>query len=156
MENYLSSLVYKRGKVFWSSYKTLLNTKHEEVGLIRSKEGRLLYAQEEISKEFETRFFGGEHLKKQVFIDATQQRVEAKIYQAHDDTEHDNDVLRDGISIDEMKNDNLKPSNTKSFDIDGLHVTMIKNSGTWAFLCWIFSMLAGNIMCGHGRSHESS
>ena len=66
------------------SYKALLNTKHEEVGLKRSKEGRLLYAPEEISKEFETTFFGGEHLKKQILNDATQLQVEAKINQTHD------------------------------------------------------------------------
>ena len=56
MEKYLSSHGHKRE--FWTSYKALLNTKHEEVGLIRSKEMRLLYAPEEISKEFETTFFG--------------------------------------------------------------------------------------------------
>ena len=81
MKNYQSSLGHKRGREFWTSYKALLNTKHEEVGLIRSKEGRLLYAPEEISKEFETTFFGGEHLKKQIFNDATQLQVEAKINQ---------------------------------------------------------------------------
>ena len=63
MENYLSSPGHKRRSEFWTSYKALLNTKHEEVGLIRTKEGRLLYAPEEISKEFETTFFGGESLK---------------------------------------------------------------------------------------------
>ena len=72
MENYLSSLVHLRGREFWTSYKTLHNTKHEDVGLIRSKEMRLLYAPEEISKEFETTFFGGEHLKKHIFNAATQ------------------------------------------------------------------------------------
>ena len=72
MENYLSLLGHKRRREFWTSYKASLNTKHEEVGLIRSKEGRLLYAPEEISKEFETTFFGEEHLKKQIFNDATQ------------------------------------------------------------------------------------
>ena len=75
MDNYLSSLGHKRGREFWTSYKALLNTKHEEVGLIRRKEGRLLYAPEKISKEFETTFFG-EHLKKQIFNDATQLQVE--------------------------------------------------------------------------------
>ena len=131
MENYLSSV-------------TLLNTKHEEVGLIRSKEGRLLYAPEEISKEFETTFFGGEHLKKQIFNDATQLQVEAKINQPHDGPEHDIEVIYDEITFDELKNAILKSSNTKSFDIDGLHLTMIKNLGTRALLfllntfnaCW--------------------
>ena len=70
MENYLSSLGQKRGREFWTSYKALLNTKHEEVGLLRSKERRLLYAPEGISKEFESTFFGGEHLKEQIFNNA--------------------------------------------------------------------------------------
>ena len=83
MENYLSSPGLERGKEFWTSYKTLLNTKHEEVVLIRSKEGRLLDASEEISKEIETTIFGGEHLKKQIFNDATQLQVEAKFNQPH-------------------------------------------------------------------------
>ena len=34
MENYLSSLGHEKGREFWTCYKTLLNTKHEEVGLI--------------------------------------------------------------------------------------------------------------------------
>ena len=130
MENYLSSLAHKRGREFWTSYKALLNTKHEEVGLIRSKEGRLLYAPEEISNEFETIFFGGEHLKKQIFNNATQLQVEAKINQTHDGPEHDIEVFHDEITFDELRNAILKSSNTKSFDIDGLHLTMIKNLGT--------------------------
>ena len=141
MENYLSSLGHKRGREFWTSCKTLLNTKDEEVGLIRSKEERLLYAPEEISKEFETMFFGGEHLKKQSFNDATQLQVEDKINQPHDDPEHDNGVFHDEITYDELKNAILKSSNTKFFDIDGLHVTMIKILGTKAllFLLTIFN-----------------
>ena len=144
MENYLSSLGHKRGREFWTSYKALLNTKHEVVGLIRSKEGRLLYAPEEISKEFETTFFGGEHLKQQIFNDATQLQVEAKINQPHDGPEHDIELFHDEITFDELKNAILKSSNTKSFDIDGLHLTMIKNLGSKALLfllnifnaCW--------------------
>ena len=144
MENYLSSLGHKIGREFWTSYKALLNTKHEEVGLIRSKEGRLLYAPEEISKEFETTFFGGEHLKQQIFNDAIQLQVQAKINQPHDGPEHDIELFHDEITFDEMKNAILKSSNTKSFDIDGLHLTMIKNLGTKALLfllnifnaCW--------------------
>ena len=50
LENYLSSLWHKKGREFWTSFKTLLNTINEEVGLIRSKERRLLYAPDEISK----------------------------------------------------------------------------------------------------------
>ena len=115
MENYLSSLGRKRGREFWTSYKALFNTKHEEVGLIRSKERRLLYAPEEISKEFETTFFGGEHLKKQIFNDATQLQVEAKINQPHDCPEHDIEVFHDEITFDELKNAISKSSNTKSF-----------------------------------------
>ena len=145
VENYLSSLGHKRGgREFWTSYKALLNTKHEEVGLIRSKEGRLLYAPEEISKEFETTFFGGEHLKKQIINNATQLQVEAKINEPPDGPEHDIEVFHDEITFDELKNAILKSSNTKSFDIDGLHLTMIKNLGTKALLslpnifnaCW--------------------
>ena len=156
MENYLSSLGQKRGREFWGSYKTLLNTKQEEVHLIRSKEGRLLNAPEPISEKFETTFFGGEHLKKQIFNDSTQLQVEAKINQLHDNPELDNEVFHE-ITINELKNAVLKSSNRKSFDIDGLHVTMIKNLGTKAlfFLLTIFNA-CWNIMCGHGRSHESS
>ena len=132
MENYLSSLGHKRGRQFWISYKALLNTKHEEVGIIRSKERRLLYAPEQISNEFETRFFGGEHLKKQIFNIATQLQVEVKINQPLDGPEHDIEVFHDEITFDELKNAILKSSNTKSFDIDGLHLTMIKNLGTKA------------------------
>ena len=144
MENNLSSLGRKKGREFWTSYKALLNTKHKDVGLIRSKEGRLLYAPEEISKEFETTFFGGEQLKKQIFNDATKLQVEAKINQPHDGPEHDFEVFHDEITFDELKNAILKSSNTISFDIDGLHLTMIKNLGTKALLfplnifnaCW--------------------
>ena len=144
MENYLSSLGHKRGREFWTSYKALLNTKHEEVSLIRNKEERLLYSPEEISKEFETTFFGGEHMKKQIFNDATQLQVEVKVNQPHDDPEHDIEVFHDKITFVELKNAILKSSNTKSFDIDGLHLTMIKNLGTKALLfllnifnvCW--------------------
>ena len=57
--NYISSLAQTRGKEFWTSYKTILNTKHEEVGIIRSKKGRLLYTPEEICKKIETTFSGG-------------------------------------------------------------------------------------------------
>ena len=67
IETFLSSVGRKRGRAYWTSYRTLRITTHEEVGLIRSKEGRLLQAPEEISKEFETTFFGGEPLKKQGF-----------------------------------------------------------------------------------------
>ena len=141
MENYLSSLGQKRGREFWTSHRALLNTKHGEVGLKRSKEKRLLYAPEEISKEFETTFFGGEHLKKQIFNDATQLQVEAKINQHYDGAEHDLEVFHDEITFDELKNAILKSSNTKSFDIDGLHLTMIKNLGFKAlvFLLKIFN-----------------
>ena len=141
MENYLLLLGHKRGGEFWTSYKTLLNTNHEEVGLIRSKEGRLSYAPEEINKKFETTFFGGEHLKKQMSNDAAQLQVEEKIKQLHDDLEHDNEVFHDKFTFDELKIAILKSSNTKSFDIDGLHVTMIKNLVTKAllFLLTIFN-----------------
>ena len=59
----LSSLEHKREREFWASCKTILNTKHGEVGLVRSKVGRFSYAQEEISIEFETTVYGGEHSK---------------------------------------------------------------------------------------------
>ena len=156
MENYLSLLGHKRGREFWTSYKASLNTKHEEVGLIRSKERRLLYAPEENSKEIETRFFSGEHLKKEIFNDATQLQVEAKINQPHDGPEHDIEVFHDEITFDELKKAILNSSNTKSFDFDGLHLTMIKTLGTKAllFLLNIFNA-CWSIMCGHGRSHES-
>ena len=67
---------------------------------IRSEGGRLLYPPEEISKEFETTFFG-EDLKKQIFNDTTQLQVEDKINQPHDDPEHDNEVYHDEITFDE-------------------------------------------------------
>ena len=102
----------------------LLDTKHEEVCLIRSKEGRQLYAPEEISKEFETTFFGGDYLKKHILNDATQLQVEDRINQPRDDPEHDNEVFYDEVTFDELKNAILKSGNTKFFDIDGLHVTM--------------------------------
>ena len=95
MENYLSSVGHKRGREFWPPYKALLNTKHEEVGLIRSKEGRLLYAPEENNKKFEITFFGGEHLKKQIFNDATQLQVEAKRNQPYDGPEHGIEIFHD-------------------------------------------------------------
>ena len=41
MESDLSSLGHKRGREFWTSYKTLLISKHKKVGLIWSKEVRL-------------------------------------------------------------------------------------------------------------------
>ena len=83
MENYLSLIGIERGREFWTSYKTLLNTKHEEAGLIRRKEGRHLYSPEEISKGFETTFFGAEHLKKQRLNAVTLRKVEAKINQPY-------------------------------------------------------------------------
>ena len=43
----LCQLGIKAEECFWTSFKTFFNTKHEEVGLIRSKDGRLLYAPEE-------------------------------------------------------------------------------------------------------------
>ena len=100
-----------------------------------------MYAPEGIGKEFETTFFGGEHLKKQIFNDATQLQVEAKINQQHDGPEHEIEVFHDEITFDELKNAILKSSNTKSFDIDGLHLTMIKHLGTKAlhFLLNIFN-----------------
>ena len=131
MENYLSSHGHKRRRMFWKFYKTLLNTKHEEVGLIRSKEGMLLYAPKEISKEFETTFFGGEHLKKQNYNDEIQLQLETKTNQRGDEPELDNEEFQDEFTIDEMK----KSSNTKSSNIVGLHVTnvsMMKNLGTKA------------------------
>ena len=50
MENYLSLIGHKRRREFWTSYKALLNTKHEELGLIRSKEGRLLMLLRKLAK----------------------------------------------------------------------------------------------------------
>ena len=50
MENYLSSLGHKRGREFWTSYKALLNAKHEEVGLLRSKEGDSYMLQSKLAK----------------------------------------------------------------------------------------------------------
>ena len=151
MKNYLSSLGHERGREFWTSYKALLNTKHEEVGLIRSKEGTLLYAPEEISKEFETTFFRGEHLKKRSFNDTTQLQTEAKINQPHDGPEQNIEVFHDETTFDELKNAILKSSNIKSFDIDGLLLTMIKNLGTKALLfllnifnaCWEYHVWPG-------------
>ena len=96
-------------------------------------EGKLLNAPEDISRAFETMFFGGEHLKKQKVNDATQQQVEANLNQPHDDPEHDIEVFHDEITIDETKSALLKSTNTKSFDIDGLHVTLIKKLGN--FFC---------------------
>ena len=46
------------------------------------------------------------------------------------DPEHDDDVFQNEITINDLKNDTLKSSNTISFDIDGLHGTMMKNVGT--------------------------
>ena len=154
MEKYLSLLGHEREKKFWTSYKTLLNTKHEEVGLIRSKEGRL---QRKISKEFETTFFGGEHLKNQFFNDATHMQVEAKINQPHDDPEHDKEVYHEEITIDDLKNAILKSSNTESFDIESLHMTMIKNLGTEAlfFSAEYFQCLLG-ISCVASQLHTQT
>ena len=89
-------------------------------------------------------FFRGEHLKKEIFNDATQLQVGAKLNQLHDGPEHDIEVFHDEITFDELKNAILKSSITKPFDIDGLHLTMIKNLGTKALLfllnifdaCW--------------------
>ena len=85
-----------------------------------------------------------EHLKKEIFNDATQLQVEAKMNQPHHGPEHDIEVFHDEVTFDELKNAILKSSNTKSFDIDGLHLTMIKILGTKALLflliifnaCW--------------------
>ena len=69
---------------------------------------------------------------------------------------HDNEVFHDEITIDEKTNAIMKSSNNKSFDIDDLHATMIKNLCTKATFFLMTILNAGNIMCGHGRSHESS
>ena len=58
MKSYLSPLGHTREREFWNSYKPLIISKQEEVGLIRSMEGKLLNAPEDISRAFETMFFG--------------------------------------------------------------------------------------------------
>ena len=109
--------------------------------------------QRKLAKNLKPTFFGGEHLKKQIFYDATQLEVEDKMNQPHDDPEHDNEVFHDENTFDELKKAILKSGNTTSFDTDGLQVTMIKNLGTKAllFLLTVFNACWEN----HGRSHES-
>ena len=82
-------------------------------------------------------------MKKQSFNDAIQH---PKINQPHDDPEHESERFQDEFTTDELKNAILKSSNNKSSDIDGLHVTMIKNLGDKAFSflmtilngCWAY------------------
>ena len=67
MRCFLSNLGHKRGRAFWSSYKSVLNKMKVEVELIKYKTGELLHTKGEICTEFETTFFSGLNLFKESF-----------------------------------------------------------------------------------------
>ena len=79
MSCFLSNLGHKRGRDFWASYKSLLNKKKEEVGLIRNKTGELLYTKSEICTQFETTFFSGQQLSKQSYDEGFVEHVENEV-----------------------------------------------------------------------------
>ena len=68
MSGFLSNLGHKRGRDFWASYKSLLNKKKKEVGLIRNKSGEFRFTRKaKFVPNLKTTFFSGQHFSKQSF-----------------------------------------------------------------------------------------
>ena len=128
MSCFLSNLGQKRGRDFWASYESLLNKKKEEVGLIRSKTGELLYTKSEICTQVETTFFpvniSPNNLREGFF-----EHVEQEVRVPDSSDEHENGLFVDPLNMEELYAAIANRSITRSFDIDGIHLSMIKNMG---------------------------
>ena len=129
MNCFLSNLGHKRGRDFWASYKSLLNKKKEEVGLIRNKTGELLYTKSEICTQFETTFFSGQHLSEQSYDEVFFEHVEQEVRVPDSSDEHENGLFVDPLNMEELNAAIANTSNTRSFDTDDIHLSMIKNLG---------------------------
>ena len=129
MSCFLSNLGHKIGRDFWASYKSLLNKKKEELGLIRNKTGELLYTKSEICTQFETTFFSGQHLPKQSYDEGFFEHVEQEVGVPDSSDEHENGLFVGPLNMEELNAAIAKTSNTRSFDTDGIHLSMIKNMG---------------------------
>ena len=99
MSCFLSNLGHKRSRDFWASYKSLLNKKNEEVGLIRNKTGELLYTKSDTCTQFETTFFSGQHLSKQSYDEGFFEPVEQEVRVPDSSDEHENGLLDDPLNM---------------------------------------------------------
>ena len=129
MSCFLSNLGHKRGRDFWASYKSLLNKKKEEVGLIRKKTVELLYTKIEIFTQFETTFFAGQHLSRQSYDEGFFEHVEQEVRVPDSSDGHENGLFVDPLNMEEQNAVIANTSNTRSFDTDGIYLSMIKNMG---------------------------
>ena len=129
MSCFLSNLGHKRGRDFWASYKSLLNKKKEEVGLIRNKTGELLHTKSEDFTQFETTFFSGQHLSKQSYDQGFFEHVEQEVRVPDSSDGHENGLFVDPLNMEKLNAAIANTSNTRSFNTDGIHLSMIKNMG---------------------------
>ena len=51
MKDHLKALGHKRGNDFWMSYRKLFSESSPKVGLIKNKQGELLFSKNDIAKE---------------------------------------------------------------------------------------------------------
>ena len=71
----------------------------------------------------------GQHLSKQSYDEGFFEHVEQEVRVPDSSDEHENGLFVDPLIMEELNAAIANTSNTKSFDTDGIHLSMIKNMG---------------------------
>ena len=79
--------------------------------------------------QFETTFFSGKHLSKQSYDEGFFEHVEQEIRVPDSSDEHENGLFVDPLKMEELNAAIANTSSTRSFDTDGIHLSMAKNMG---------------------------
>ena len=81
------------------------------------------------NSQFETTFFSGKHLSKQSFDEGFFEHVEQEVRVPDSSDEHENGLFVDPLNMEELNAAIANTSSTRSFDADGIHLSMVKNMG---------------------------
>ena len=96
------------------------------VGLKINKIGELFHTKSKIWTQFETTFFSGQHLSKLSYDEGFFEHVELEVRVPYCSDEEQNDLFVDALNIEELNAAIANTSNTRSFDTDGVHLSMIE------------------------------
>ena len=141
MQSTLREFGYKRGKDFWKTYKSLYKTNTGNDGPIL--QSTCMQGVRECLRIPEG-FFDGRHLSTQEFHEDPYAYMKRKNSVNLSFNEHNDDLIEDAITISELEQALKELPPTGSFDIDNIHILILKHLGSRATLavlhlfnkCW--------------------
>ena len=153
MQSLLQEFGYKRGKEFWKTYNRLYKKNTGNIGPIRTYSDQLACKESEIADEFRKVFFESKNLSTQKFDEDHYKYVNQENSLNLNYNEHNDDLFEDEIIISELEQALKELPPTGSFDIDNLHILILKHLGSRAKLavlhlfnkCWAEGIWLWNI-----------